>query len=245
MMSGTSADGIDLAAVSLDDGPRPRVRFLATAHQDYPAELRERVLRAASHAPTTAAELAVLHADLGDAYAAAAGTFIPTLDGAKPDVIGVHGQTVAHLPDEHATLQLGDASRVALRTGVPTVSDFRSADVAAGGEGAPFVPFADHVLFAERAPIALLNLGGIANLTLIPSRRGEDVVAFDTGPANMPSDLIAQRAGRRCGRVGVGRGVGTPGAGNEKYEAQGKKQEWRVQLLWQAATERHWHWNLV
>jgi len=204
MMSGTSADGIDLAAVSIEDNaPRPRVRFLATAHHDYPPALRERVLRAASHEATTAAELAALHARLGDAYADAACAFIPTLK-TRPDVIGLHGQTVAHLPQKHATLQLGDASRVALRTGVATVSDFRSADIAAGGEGAPFVPFADHVLFADRAPIALLNLGGIANLTLIPSERAEEVVAFDTGPANMVSDLIAQRAGRRFDEGGRG-----------------------------------------
>ena len=121
MMSGTSADGIDLAAVSIDDDTsRPRVRFLATAHRDYPAELRDRVLRAASHDAATAADLAILHAALGDAYADAARAFISALDG-RPDVIAVHGQTVAHLPDRHATLQLGDASRVALRTGVATV----------------------------------------------------------------------------------------------------------------------------
>ena len=202
MMSGTSADGIDLAAVSIDDDTsRPRVRFLATAHRDYPAELRDRVLRAASHDAATAADLAILHAALGDAYADAARAFISALDG-RPDVIAVHGQTVAHLPDRHATLQLGDASRVALRTVVATVSDFRSADIAAGGEGAPLVPFGDHVLFANRAPIALLNLGGIANLTLISSARAEDVIAFDTGPANMLSDLIAQRGGERFDEAG-------------------------------------------
>src|SRR5207247_1126942 len=83
-----------------------------------------------------------------------------------------------------ATLQLGDASRVALRAGVPTITDFRSANIAAGGEGAPLVPFADFVLFGTRAPVALLNLGGIANLTLIPRAEADSVIAFDTGRAH-------------------------------------------------------------
>jgi anhydro-N-acetylmuramic acid kinase len=115
----------------------------------------------------------------------------------------MHGQTVAHLP-KRATLQLGDASRVALRTGVPTVADFRSANVAAGGEGAPLVPFADFILFGKRAPVALLNLGGIANLTLIPRADADSITAFDTGPANILSDLIAQRDGKRFDEAGDG-----------------------------------------
>jgi anhydro-N-acetylmuramic acid kinase len=117
-------------------------------------------------------------------------------------VIALHGQTVAHLPTEHTTLQLGDASRVARATGLPTVNDFRSADMAAGGEGAPLVPFGDHVLFGSRAPIAVLNLGGIANLTLIPTASADDVIAFDTGPANMPSDAIIAPSGETFDRDG-------------------------------------------
>src|SRR3989442_8599488 len=134
-------------------------------------------------------DLADLHVRLGDAYPDAAIAFIQTLE-ARPDLIALHGQTVAHLPP-HSTLQLGDAARVAVRTGVTTIADFRSADLAAGGEGAPLVPFADYVLFADRAPISLLNLGGIANLNLIASARAEDVVAFDTGPANIISGPLS------------------------------------------------------
>jgi anhydro-N-acetylmuramic acid kinase len=204
MMSGTSVDGIDLAAIDLDEGSA--VKVLATAHHDYDDRLRERVLRAASGDPVGAAELASLHVALGDAYADAACAFIPTL-ARRPDLIALHGQTVAHLP-RSATLQLGDAARVAVRTGIRTVADFRSADIAEGGEGAPLVPFGDLVLFAGRAPVALLNLGGIANLTLIPTGRSEDVIAFDTGPANMVSDLIAQRSGRRFDERGAGAGRG-------------------------------------
>jgi anhydro-N-acetylmuramic acid kinase len=200
MMSGTSADGIDLAAIELQDAD---VRLVATSRYEYPGELRERILRAAAGDPLDAIELSTLHTALGDHYADAAAALVAKL-ARTPDVIAVHGQTVAHVPARHSTLQLGDASRVAIRTGVATVSDFRSADMAAGGEGAPLVPFADWVLFATRAPVVLLNLGGIANLTLMPTERKEDVIAFDTGPANMVSDLIARRAGRRFDDRGQG-----------------------------------------
>jgi anhydro-N-acetylmuramic acid kinase len=208
MMSGTSGDGINLAAIEIEPGARPDVRILATAERPYPPALREAVLRAGSDVPFALSDIARLHADLGDAYAAAVTTFVSTLPR-RPDVVALHGQTVSHLPAEHATLQLGDAARVARATGLPTVNDFRSADMAAGGEGAPLVPFGDHVLFASRAPIAVLNLGGIANLTLIPTSSADDVIAFDTGPANMTSDALMplgetfDRDGRRAraGRV--------------------------------------------
>ena len=199
MMSGTSVDGIDIAAVDIDGD---NVKVISTGHRDYDEDLRKRILAAASGGAVGAAELAALHAAIGDAYAEAAVAFVPTL-AAFPALIAMHGQTVAHLP-KRATLQLGDASRVALRTGVPTVADFRSANIAAGGEGAPLVPFADFVLFGNRAPVALLNLGGIANLTLIPRADPEGVIAFDTGPANILSDLIAQRDGKRFDEAGGG-----------------------------------------
>jgi anhydro-N-acetylmuramic acid kinase len=199
MMSGTSVDGIDIAAIEIDGDD---VKVLSTAHHDYDEDLRRRILQAASGDALGAADLASLHVAIGDAYADAAGEFVKTLP-AFPQVVAMHGQTVAHLP-KRATLQLGDASRVALRTGVPTVADFRSANIAAGGEGAPLVPFADFVLFGKSAPVALLNLGGIANLTLIPRAEAESVTAFDTGPANILSDLIAQRDGKRFDEGGSG-----------------------------------------
>lgn len=189
MMSGTSVDGIDIAAVDIGEN----IKVLSTGHREYDDALRKRILAAASGEAIGAADFAALHVAIGDAYADAACDFIPTLE-AFPDLIAMHGQTVAHLP-KRATLQLGDASRVALRTGVPTVADFRSANIAAGGEGAPLVPFADFVLFGKRSPVVLLNLGGIANLTLIPKAEADSVTAFDTGPANILSDLIAQGGG--------------------------------------------------
>ncbi|MEX2047264.1 MAG: anhydro-N-acetylmuramic acid kinase [Chloroflexota bacterium] len=201
MMSGTSGDGVDLAAIEIEPGPRPSVRVVATAEHPYPSALRDAVLRAGADVPLALSDIARLHASLGDAYAAAATGFVATLPR-RPDVIALHGQTVAHLPAEHVTLQLGDAARVARTTGVPTVDDFRSADMAAGGEGAPLVPFGDHVLFAAHAPIALLNLGGIANLTLIPTESADDVIAFDTGPANMPSDALVAPSGEAFDRDG-------------------------------------------
>jgi len=199
MMSGTSVDGIDIAAIDIDGD---EVKVLSTAHRDYDDPLRTRILAAASGDALNAADVAALHVAIGDAYADAAGDFVRTLPG-YPEVVAMHGQTVAHVP-KTATLQLGDASRVALRTGVPTVADFRSANIAAGGEGAPLVPFADFVLFGKRAPVALLNLGGIANLTLIPKADADSVTAFDTGPANILSDLIAQRDGKRFDEAGAG-----------------------------------------
>jgi anhydro-N-acetylmuramic acid kinase len=199
MMSGTSVDGIDIAAVDIDGDD---IKVISTGHRDYDEALRKRILAAASGEALAASELAALHVAIGDAYADAAVAFVPTL-ATFPGVVAMHGQTVAHLP-KRATLQLGDASRVALRTGVPTVADFRSANIAAGGEGAPLVPFADFVLFGKRAPVALLNLGGIANLTLIPKAEPDSVIAFDTGPANILSDLIAQRDGKRFDEAGGG-----------------------------------------
>lgn len=201
IMSGTSGDGINLAAIEIEPGARPNVRILATAERPYPPALRDAVLRAGADVPFALSDIARLHGELGDQYAAAAKAFVSTLPR-PPEVIALHGQTVAHLPAEHTTLQLGDASRVARATGVPTVSDFRSADMAAGGEGAPLVPFGDHVLFASHAPIAVLNLGGIANLTLIPTESADDVIALDTGPANMTSDAIAALSGEAFDRDG-------------------------------------------
>src|SRR5437867_490165 len=191
-MSGTSGDGADAAAIELDV-PAKEVRVLATASAPFPKRVRDAVLALGEGGTADAREIARLHGLLGDEYAALA-QGIATKLGRKPDVIALHGQTIAHLPEEKVTFQIGDAARVAMRTGVPTVDDLRSADVAAGGQGAPLVPFGDVVLFARLAPVAVLNIGGIANLTLIPSGGG-DVVAFDTGPGNMVIDAVSAMAG--------------------------------------------------
>ena len=193
VMSGTSGDGVDAAAIELDV-PATDVRVIATTSAAYPKNIRDAVLALGEGGMTSAADVARLHGLLGDRYAQIAEELIARI-GERPDVIALHGQTVAHLPDERVTFQIGDASRVAKRTRVPVVSDLRSADVANGGQGAPLVPFADHVLFARLAPVAILNIGGIANLTLIPSAHADEVIAFDTGPGNMVIDAVAAAIG--------------------------------------------------
>ncbi len=203
IMSGTSADGMDAAAVEIgDERPRPAIRLLAHVARDHPDALRYRILAAGSGAPLPAHDIAVLHTALGAAYASIARELMALLHDV-PASIAVHGQTIAHHPGEHATLQIGDASRVAVETGVPVIADFRSADVALGGQGAPLVPFADHLLFADGTPRAILNIGGIANVTLLPTDRADDVIAFDTGPGNMVIDQLARKGGNELDRDGA------------------------------------------
>ena len=145
LMAGTSADGVSAAAIQLGDRS---LRVTSYRTFRYPRKLRKRVLAAAQGAAATA-ELSALHADLGRFFARSARTFIGR---GRADVIGSHGQTVWHEPARH-TFQLGGAAAIAQETGVTTVCDFRSADLAAGGQGAPLVPYFDAFVFgAERLP---------------------------------------------------------------------------------------------
>lgn len=203
IMSGTSADGIDVAIVRIATGPNgPRLKLLAHHAERYPAKLRTAVLAAMNATSTSAAELARLHWRLGLAYAESV-TAAVTQSGIRPDLIGSHGQTIYHQGNaqpylgQHfaCTWQLGEASVIAAKIGVPVVSNFRPADMAAGGQGAPLVPFLDYTLFrrARRARV-LQNLGGIGNLTVIPpNATPDDLLAFDTGPANMIIDALMER----------------------------------------------------
>jgi anhydro-N-acetylmuramic acid kinase len=207
MMSGTSGDGVDAAAIELDV-PATGVRIVGTSSATYPKNVRDAVLALGEGGMTSAADLARLHALLGDQYAEIAARLCSEI-GRTADVITFHGQTVAHLPDEHVTFQIGDAARVARRTGTPVVDDLRSADIAAGGQGAPLVPFGDLILFGALAPVAVLNIGGIANVTLIPSSQADDVIAFDTGPGNMVIDGVAATKGATHDVDGAGARRGT------------------------------------
>ena len=154
----------------------------------YPAELKSRVLEA-SKDRLSLREAAVLHTDLGLFFAAVAARHLPAEECA---LIGSHGQTVCHLPDFHTTLQLGDGAIIANQTGVATVSDFRTADMALGGQGAPLVPLFDAFLLQDPDLTRVaVNLGGIANITLIPPG-GVGVRAWDTGPANCLSDALCR-----------------------------------------------------
>lgn len=202
LMSGTSIDGVNAALARVRwEASGPKVELVAHVHEPFGPDLRERLWNAVSGRANTP-DLALLHAELGDLYAQVVKRV--ARENGRPTVIGLHGQTVAHLPASRVTLQIGDAARVAVRSGVPVIADFRSADVAAGGEGAPLTPFADHVLFAEGAPRVVLNLGGIANITLLPDGDPDHVSGFDTGPGNMVIDTIARTQGKPYDPEGSG-----------------------------------------
>ncbi len=229
LMSGTSADGIDAALLELEGWPAlgsgfpfpalpsgtPRGRVVAHTFTPFAPGLREKVLRA-MRAGADTADLTQLHWQLGEALADAAAP----LTG-DADLIASHGQTVQHHPRPDpargwarpATLQLGEAALIAERTGRPVVADFRPADLAAGGVGAPLVPFADWALYAEAGRHrVLLNVGGIANLTSLPGLDAQAVVAFDTGPGNCLMDEVAARVGQSCDEDGRLAAAGTPDA---------------------------------
>jgi anhydro-N-acetylmuramic acid kinase len=196
LMSGTSCDGIDAALVEIGGrGNDVEVELLSFVCVPFPPPVRERALRASEG---DASELNRLNVDLGEAFASAALELVAGSGRSISDVhlIGSHGQTVHHEPPTGertgATLQLGEADIIAARTGVTTVADFRTADVAAGGSGAPLVPLVDWLLFRMPGETqVLLNVGGIANLTLVTDRL-DDVVAFDTGPGNALVDEIVR-----------------------------------------------------
>jgi anhydro-N-acetylmuramic acid kinase len=203
IMSGTSADGIDVVVVRIAPGKlRPRLTLVAHEGFQFPALLRRAVLASMNAAAISTAELARLHWRLGLAYAEAVCETMKR-HKVKLDLIGCHGQTLYHQPRAESyagrrfgcTWQLGEAAVIAAAAGVPVVSNFRPADMLAGGQGAPLVPLLDYVLFADRKRGRVLqNIGGIANLTAIPPGAKPDaVVAFDTGPGNMIIDALAQQ----------------------------------------------------
>jgi anhydro-N-acetylmuramic acid kinase len=194
LISGTSVDGIDVAVVDIDDG----IRVVRSTTVPYPPEVRAAIL-SVSNAATHTSTIARLNFLLGELFAEAlenAGVPLETID-----LIGSHGQTIFHEGEAveflgrkiASTLQIGEAAVIAERTGIETIADFRPSDMAAGGKGAPLVPFLDYQLFRhpELARIAL-NIGGIANITVIPvNAKPDEVIAFDTGPGNMVMDAIA------------------------------------------------------
>jgi anhydro-N-acetylmuramic acid kinase len=202
IMSGTSADGIDVAVVRITPGKsRPGLKLLAHEGFAFPAPLRRAVLAAMNAATISTAELARLNWRLGLAYAEAVSATVKR-HAVKLDLIGCHGQTLYHQPRAESyagrrfgcTWQLGEAAVIAAAVHVPVISNFRPADMLAGGQGAPLVPLLDYVLFADRKRGRVLqNIGGIANLTAIPAGAKPDaVIAFDTGPGNMIIDALAQ-----------------------------------------------------
>ena len=223
LMSGTSVDGIDAAAVRVKGrGEAVTAEPLAFFTTPYTPAVRARILEACRSDRTPVCLLGPLHMELGEVYARAALEVI-RLAGLSPgqvDAIGSHGQTVWHRPvseDGRAafTVQLGDGNVIAQRTGIPCVSDFRTADLAAGGQGAPLVPFTEYLLYrSQNEGVLLQNIGGIGNVTVLAAGcRAQDVTAFDTGPGNMVIDGLMERLTRgrqrmdesgrvaACGRV--------------------------------------------
>ena len=205
VMSGTSVDGIDVALVEIDGSGFDQTVTPQAFHSfPYQAEVREAVL-AVSNAETHTAQISQLHFLLGQLYgeAVAETCRLSGVSLAQLELVGCHGQTIYHQPtpsrlagrDVASTLQIGEPALIAERTGTPVVADFRPADVAAGGQGAPLVPFVDYLLYRdEKRGRVALNIGGIANVTAIPAGgASEDVLAFDTGPGNMIMDALADR----------------------------------------------------
>lgn len=194
LLSGTSADGVDAALISI--GPTHEWTLRAFISVSYPKRLRQRVLSACAPGGADAAELSQLAVVLGQRFAQAAKrvTEAAGIGLEKVDLIGSHGQTLFHGPHDHppSTLQVGDAATIAFQTGRTTIADFRTSDMAAGGEGAPLVPLTHWVLFgSEDGGRAVINLGGIANVTVLPDQaHADEILAFDTGPANMVMDTL-------------------------------------------------------
>ncbi|MBF0628885.1 MAG: anhydro-N-acetylmuramic acid kinase [Magnetococcales bacterium] len=192
-MSGTSADGIDAVLVRTDGVSAPRV--LADLELPFPDELHQRILALYEPGADEIDRMGDLHRALGERFAEAAVAVCQRggLSLERVDVIGSHGQTIRHRPGRF-TLQIGDPFLIAARTGVPTVADFRPADMARGGEGAPLVPLFHQVLFTRpEQRIAVVNLGGVANITALSGHPERPLIAGDIGPANSLLDLLATR----------------------------------------------------
>lgn len=232
MMSGTSVDGVDAAVVEIGGSEEaPQVRLLAFANTPYPPVVREEIFKLFQPATSTVDKIGYMNFLLGEIYARAALDVIQKagLTPADIDLIGSHGQTIWHEPNfddkfgwpVHYTVQIGEGSVIAQRTGLPTVSDFRVADLAAGGQGAPLVPFSEYLLYRrEDQTILLQNIGGIGNMTVMPAAaRPDQVYAFDTGPGNMIIDAVMTAITNGVQTYDAGGALGGQGTVNEELLA--------------------------
>lgn len=203
LMSGTSVDGVDAALVEIGGTDSdPQIKLLAFENHPYPAAVRARIFELFRPEAATVDKVGYMNFLLGEIFADAALSVIERagLSPAAVDLVGSHGQTVWHHPEVCAadgypvryTVQIGEGAVIAARTGLPTVSDFRVADMASGGQGAPLVPFSEYFLYRrEKETVLLQNIGGIGNMTVLPAGSGpEAVYAFDTGPGNMLIDAV-------------------------------------------------------
>lgn len=203
LMSGTSADGIDVALARIFDAPpNLHAKLLGHASAKFPPALQKEILRVAEQQPIAAGALSQLNFRLGELFASAALVACHKfrVSPSKIALIGSHGQTIFHQGKAAAyfgariasTLQIGEPSIIAAHTGITTIADFRPADIALGGQGAPLVPYADYLLYRHaKLGRVSLNLGGIANITVLPrAAKPSQILAFDTGPANMLIDAL-------------------------------------------------------
>ena len=228
VMSGTSADGINVALVRISGRHPLNFELLGHSEYAYPKKVRAAVLAAMNATRASVADLARLSFLLGELYADAVQATRRRFR-VKLDLVGCHGQTLYHQGEPQvfvgrkiaATWQTGEAAIIAARAGVPVVSDFRPADMALGGKGAPLVPFLDFMLFRDpRVGRIVQNIGGIANLTAIPAgASASDVIAFDTGPGNMVVDAVTEKL------------FGKPFDRNGKIAASGKVRDEVVQTI--------------
>lgn len=206
LMSGTSLDGVDVAATKLTgSGHDLSVELIGFHTESYDQPMKQALESACAVHASHVKQTSQMHVRIAHVFADAVEKLLQDIELEKADVdlIGSHGQTLYHVPEEelvvgmpiHSTFQIGDPSVLAARLNTPVISNFRSNDMALGGQGAPLVPYLDNALFAdEKETRGLLNLGGIANLTILPKGKSvEDTLAFDTGPANMLMDALAER----------------------------------------------------
>lgn len=198
LMSGTSIDGIDAALVELEGfGFSTQVKLIHFVTVPYTLEEKEQILRLCHNSTATVDQICEMNVVLGKRFAEVALETIIAAGYMPQDIdfISSHGQTIYHLPDRQATLQIGDLAHLAQATGCLTVGDYRPSDMAAGGQGAPLVPYVDYLLFRkEDQGRILLNIGGMSNLTVLPAGcTEEEVIAFDTGPGNVLIDGFVQK----------------------------------------------------
>ena len=193
LMSGTSADGIDACLIEIEGNyTDTKIKLIDFITLNYTSKEKERILKLCDVNTSTVSEICYMNKYLGDKMGQAALKVCKKADIniKNVDYISSHGQTIYHMPDEQSTLQIGELANIAALTGCITVGDFRPSDMAYGGQGAPLVPYVDYILFSgEDKGRILLNLGGIANITVLKAGgKEEDVLAFDTGPANVLID---------------------------------------------------------
>lgn len=193
LISGTSMDGIDAAVVRLSGDP-PTIETLSSVCQPYSESTRLALFDLIDNG--SLALYAKLDRELGELFSDAGTEAIRSAGLQAVDVVGSHGQTVWHEPNGPFanTVQIGSPAVIARRLQAPVVADFRTADIAAGGQGAPLVPYLDWLVLKDRAPAIALNIGGIANLTIVQPGGPEKMIAFDAGPGNCLIDLLANRA---------------------------------------------------